>query len=106
MKLFFRLKIRCGTVNELLESGCPGPESAENWIFDSPSKATVAIEGKSQTIRPQVVNVKMRKNGPVDVNIRFKRPSTYPVDMYYLMGKGFENLIVPIYNDKKSIKNA
>ena len=66
-----------------------GPESAENWIFDSPSKTTVAIEGKSQTIRPQVVNVKMRKNGPVDVNIRFKRPSTYPVDMYYLMGKAF-----------------
>lgn len=77
-------RIRCGTIQELIDSGCPN-EGSRSLIVDHPSTATVKILGQSQTIKPEQIDVTLRRGDPVSVNITFTRPATYPVDMFYVM---------------------
>ncbi|KFV67347.1 Integrin beta-2, partial [Dryobates pubescens] len=82
--------VRCDTIEELQQRGCPHneiefPVSIITRTQDSPLSNEIQLA-------PQKVHLKLRIGQPAEFEVKFRRAVGYPIDLYYLMDLSYSML--------------
>ncbi|XP_074857627.1 integrin beta-2 isoform X2 [Carettochelys insculpta] len=82
--------IRCDTREQLQQRGCDVkdivfPESKHLLLKTDP------LDDKTQ-LKPQAVELRLRRGQPAEFNVTFRRAEGYPIDLYYLMDLSYSML--------------
>nr|XP_054492074.1 integrin beta-2 [Agelaius phoeniceus] len=82
--------IRCDTIEQLKQRGCPGSEIEfpGNEIRKTQDKP---LSSETQ-LTPQEVHLKLRIGQPAAFEVKFRRAMGYPIDLYYLMDLSYSML--------------
>uniref|UniRef100_A0A669QVS4 Integrin beta n=1 Tax=Phasianus colchicus TaxID=9054 RepID=A0A669QVS4_PHACC len=81
---------RCDTIEQLQQRGCPEneiefPVNEIKRMQDSPFSNKIQLT-------PQEVHLKLRIREPAEFEVKFRRATGYPIDIYYLMDLSYSML--------------
>ncbi|XP_025905051.1 integrin beta-2 [Nothoprocta perdicaria] len=82
--------IRCDTIEQLEQKGC-SRDDIEFPINDIRVTKASALSDKIQ-LTPQQVHLKLRTGQPATFEVKFRRATGYPIDLYYLMDLSYSML--------------
>ncbi|XP_062362589.1 integrin beta-2 isoform X2 [Cinclus cinclus] len=82
--------IRCDTVEQLKQRGCPDSETVFP-LNDIEKTRDHPLDSKTQ-LTPQEVHLKLRIGQPAVFEVKFRRAMGYPIDLYYLMDLSYSML--------------
>ena len=81
---------RCDTIEQLQQRGCPENE-IEFPVNEIKRTQDSAFSNKIQ-LTPQEVHLKLRIREPAEFDVKFRRATGYPIDIYYLMDLSYSML--------------
>uniref|UniRef100_G1MR51 Integrin beta n=1 Tax=Meleagris gallopavo TaxID=9103 RepID=G1MR51_MELGA len=81
---------RCDTIEQLQQRGCPENE-IEFPVNEIKRMQDSAFSNKIQ-LTPQEVHLKLRIREPAEFDVKFRRATGYPIDIYYLMDLSYSML--------------
>uniref|UniRef100_A0A8C3V978 Integrin beta n=1 Tax=Catharus ustulatus TaxID=91951 RepID=A0A8C3V978_CATUS len=82
--------VRCDTIEQLKQRGCPDSEI----VFPDNEIKRTQDRSLNQDIQltPQEVHLKLRTGQPAVFEVKFRRATGYPIDLYYLMDLSYSML--------------